>query len=127
MKLAVDVGSGPAERFGFVSSVDNAAAKSELSSIGSMAKKDPLAPLGWYFRNCVIPGAGIGLEGYVLFSIGNLKPLYSQVWPECWGKEATVCDKNWVASVDYLEIVGIMIGQAVVGVSRTTTRPCSYV
>lgn len=27
-----------------------------------------------------------------------------------------VCDTNWVASVDYLEVVGIILGQVVVGI-----------
>ena len=47
----------------FVSVGDTKEAKKELSSIGRMIKKDPLSPVGWYFRNAVIPGAGLGLEG----------------------------------------------------------------
>lgn len=47
----------------FISKVDNKEANKELSSIGRMMKKDPLSPIGWYFRNAVIPGAGLGLEG----------------------------------------------------------------
>ncbi|KAJ6788253.1 hypothetical protein PWT90_02390 [Aphanocladium album] len=104
-----------AQRWTFVSAVDRKAAKEELATIGAMVKKDPLSPLGWYFRHAVIPGAGLGLEGYVLFSIGNLEPLFKQVWPECWGKHQ-VCSTNWVASVTYLEIIGIMVGQVFVGV-----------
>lgn len=53
------------QRVSFVTSTDNAEAKRELSTIGAMMKKDPLSPVGWYFRNAVIPGAGLGLEGYV--------------------------------------------------------------
>jgi hypothetical protein len=104
------------KRIGFVSRVDRQAAAEELRAIGQMMKQDPLSPLSWYFRHAVIPGAGLGLEGYVLFSIGNLEPLFKKVWPECWG-EHQVCGKNWVASVTYLEIIGIMVGQLVVGVS----------
>ncbi|PTB64139.1 MFS general substrate transporter [Trichoderma citrinoviride] len=104
------------ERVKFVSAVDRQAAKEELSTIWAMMKKDPLSPVSWYFRHAVIPGAGLGLEGYVLFSIGNLAPLFSQVWPECWGSKPTVCDANWIASVTYLEVVGIMIGQVIVGI-----------
>lgn len=104
------------QRVKFVSKVDNQAAREELSTIGSMIKEDPLSPVGWYFRNAVIPGAGLGLEGYVLFSIGNLEPLFEKVWPTCW-KTNAVCSKNWVASVTYLEIIGIMVGQVGVGVS----------
>ncbi|CAH0000999.1 unnamed protein product [Clonostachys byssicola] len=103
------------QRLSFVSKVDREAAKEELAAIGSMMKKDPLSPVGWYFRNAVIPGAGLGLEGYVLFSIGNLEPLFEKVWPQCW-KTHEVCTKNWTASVTYMEIIGIMVGQAGVGV-----------
>lgn len=53
------------QRLKFVTGVDNAEAKKELSQIGAMMKKDPLSPVGWYFRNAVLPGAGLGLEGYV--------------------------------------------------------------
>lgn len=105
------------ERLSFVSNVDGRAAAQELATIGSMVKKDPLSPVAWYFRHAVIPGAGLGLEGYVLFSIGNLEPLFKQVWPQCWGTHA-VCSQNWIASVTYLEIIGIMVGQAAVGVGR---------
>jgi hypothetical protein len=105
------------QRYRFVSKVDNDAAKEEAATAWAMFKEDPLSPLSWYFRHAVIPGAGLGLEGYVLFSIGNLEPLFKAVWPDCWGKEPTTCSHNWVASVTYLEIIGIMVGQAVVGVS----------
>lgn len=110
------------QRVKFVSQVDREAAAKELSTIGSMMKKDPLSPLSWYFRHAVIPGAGLGLEGYVLFSIGNLEPLFAKVWPECWGTHQ-VCSKNWLASVTYLEIIGIMVGQVFVGVSLLPTLP----
>ncbi|KAK1970860.1 MFS general substrate transporter [Colletotrichum eremochloae] len=104
------------KRVNFVSKVDRDEALKELRATAAMMKKDPLSPVSWYFRNAVLPGAGLGLEGYVLFSIGNLEPLFAAVWPECWGKSHTVCTQNWVASVTYLEIVGIMIGQAAIGV-----------
>lgn len=51
------------QRIKFVTSVDNAEAKKELSSIGAMMKRDPLSPIGYYMRNMVIPGAGLLLEG----------------------------------------------------------------
>jgi hypothetical protein len=51
------------KRLSFIASVDNAEARKELGAIGRMMKKDPLSPLGWYFRNAVLPGAGLGLEG----------------------------------------------------------------
>lgn len=54
------------------------------------------------------------MRSYVLFSIGNLIPLYSAVWPTCWGSHK-VCDKTWTQSVTYLEVAGIMVGQILVG------------
>ena len=53
------------QRIKFVNKVNNAEAKTELLAIGRMTKKDPLSPVGYYFRNMVIPGMGLLLEGYV--------------------------------------------------------------
>lgn len=104
------------QRVAFVNKVNNAEAAQELKGTWELFKKDPLGPVSWYFRNAVLPGAGLGLEGYVLFSIGNLSPLFSSAWPKCWGSKATECSKNWVAAVTYLEIIGIMFGQTAVGI-----------
>ena len=54
---------GIAKRFKFANKVDSAEARKELSQIGRMVKADPLSPVGWYFRNAVIPGAGLLMEG----------------------------------------------------------------
>lgn len=104
------------KRIAFVNKVQNEETKRELAEIGTMLKADPLSPVSWYFRNAVLPGAGLGLEGYVLFSIGNLEPLFRSTWPTCWGKNPTECSSNWIASVTYLEVIGIMVGQMAVGV-----------
>lgn len=50
-------------RLGFVATTDAAEARSEFSWLGNMFKADPLSPIGYYFRNAVLPGAGLGLEG----------------------------------------------------------------
>ncbi|PSS25175.1 hypothetical protein M430DRAFT_96152 [Amorphotheca resinae ATCC 22711] len=103
------------KRIAFVAKTDNQEALKELRSIGSMMKKDPLSPIGWYLRNAVLPGAGLGLESYVLFSIGNLTPLFQAAWPACW-KSFKVCNEQWVNAVTYLEVVGIIVGQILVGI-----------
>jgi hypothetical protein len=103
------------QRLSFVNRTSNEEAARELGATWASFKKDPLAPVGWYFRNAVLPGAGIGLEGYVLFSIGNLSPLFSATWKSCW-KTYDVCSENWVAAVTYLEVIGIMVGQVLVGI-----------
>jgi hypothetical protein len=115
-----------AQRISFVAKVDGAETRRELNTIGRMIKKDPLSPLGAYTRNMIIPGAGLLLEGYVydcllqpkfsdnqnryvLFSIGNIKPLLQAAFPQCWSKEVT-CNYIWVDALDYLEICGIIVG-----------------
>lgn len=47
----------------FVARNDRNESVRELKTIGRMMKKDPLSPVGAYFRNMVIPGLGLGLEG----------------------------------------------------------------
>ncbi|KAI9669102.1 MAG: hypothetical protein M1831_000694 [Alyxoria varia] len=112
------------KRAAFVNKVDSAEAKKELTSIGRMMKADPLSPVSYYAKNMVLPGAGLLLEGYVLFSIGNIKPLLQKSFPSCWAKSddqkeqgiTPICDSQWIYAIDYLEIVGIIVGQILVGV-----------
>lgn len=52
------------KRIKFVNKVDNAEVKKEFGSFWRMFKNDPLSPVSWYFKNAVLPGAGLGLEGY---------------------------------------------------------------
>ena len=59
------------KRIKFVTNYDNAEAARELSAIGRMMRADPLSPVGYYFRNMVLPGAGLGLEGLVHQSISR--------------------------------------------------------
>ncbi|KAF5876176.1 putative mfs phosphate transporter protein [Botrytis fragariae] len=102
------------DKISFITRTEGADAKKEIKGILAMMKKDPLSPVSWYFSNAVLPGAGLGLEGYVLFSIGNLAPLFSAVWPQCW-KTFEVCSEQWTYAVTYLEIIGIIVGQILVG------------
>lgn len=103
------------KRIAFVTAYDGKEAARELRNIWAMFKRDPLEPFRYYIRNMVIPGAGLGLEGYVLFSIGNIKPLFQSVFKNCWSAAKT-CNAVWIDAVDYMEIVGIIIGQILVGV-----------
>ena len=54
-------------RLKFVLGYDALEVKRELGDIWAMAKRDPLAPFAYYVRNMIIPGAGLGLEGYGSF------------------------------------------------------------
>ncbi|SZF06072.1 unnamed protein product [Blumeria hordei] len=103
------------KQIAFVNHSNNQEAKKEFSSFWRMFKNDPLSPLSWYMKNAVLPGAGLGLEGYVLFSIGNLAPFFKIMWPRCW-KTYEVCNENWIHAVTYLEVAGIIFGQILVGI-----------
>lgn len=55
------------------------------------------------------------MQSYVLFSIGNVKPLFQAAFAACW-KTNKICNKTWIQAVDYLEVCGIIVGQLLVGV-----------
>ncbi|KAF2270558.1 MFS phosphate transporter [Lojkania enalia] len=103
------------QRLKFVAKVDAQESKEETQSILSMFKQDPLSPFRFYLKNMVLPGAGLLLEGYVLFSIGNVRPLLQDTFPRCW-KTFEICNETWTQAIDYLEIVGIIVGQILVGI-----------
>ncbi|KAF3038450.1 hypothetical protein E8E12_001637 [Didymella heteroderae] len=103
------------QRIKFVTNVDKQEHKREFAEFWTTFKSDPLEPMRQYFRNYVIPGAGLGLEGYVLFSIGNVRPLLQASFPQCW-TTFEICNEIWTQAVDYLEICGIIVGQILVGI-----------
>lgn len=105
-----------AQRWKWINNQQNTEARRECALLWATFKRDPLEPIRAYFRTYVVNGLGLFVEGYVLFSIGNLSPLFAAVWPQCWGSKPTECDLTWVQSVTYLEIVGIILGQIIVGV-----------
>ena len=103
------------ERVRWVNQKSNGEASRELKALGAAFKKDPLQPVRDYFSKYVIVGMGLFVEGYTLFSVGNLSSLFEAVWPACW-QTNTICTANEIASLNYLEIIGIIFGQLVVGV-----------
>lgn len=52
-----------ATRVKFVSSYDAKETAREAKTVLAMIKEDPLSPIAYYFKNMVLPGAGLGLEG----------------------------------------------------------------
>ena len=119
------------ERFRFVNRQSNSICREELCHIGRMIKKDPLSVVSSYFGTYAINGMGMFVEGYTLFSVGNIKPLFQNTdaalpgqpnmpaktskFYQCW-KAKTICDEDWQSAIDYLEIVGIIVGQILVGI-----------
>jgi hypothetical protein len=67
------------------------------------------------FHNYVVTGLGFFTEGYTFFSVGNILVLFESVWSSCF-KTYKVCNKTWVETINYLEIVGIMFGQIAVDI-----------
>lgn len=87
----------------------------EFGVVWRMFKSDPLKPFSTYFRNYVVTGLGFFTEGYVLFSVGNILTLFEVVWESCF-KTYEACSKTWVHTINYLEIVGIIVGQIMIGI-----------
>ncbi|KAF8316129.1 MFS general substrate transporter [Clavulina sp. PMI_390] len=103
------------ERRAWVWAQNRAEGARERALVWDMFKKDPLAPLGAYWRLYCMTGLGIFVEGFTLFSIGNVQSLFSAAFPTCW-KTFKDCDVQWTYAVSYLEIIGIICGQILVGI-----------
>ena len=54
---------GYMDRVKFVLRLDGDEFRKEIHWVWEMFKNDPLSPVSYYFRNMVVPGAGLGLEG----------------------------------------------------------------
>ena len=102
------------EQAKWIAEQNNAEAAREFGQIWQAFKADPLKPFSLYFHNYAVTGLGFFTEGYTLFSVGNILSLFEAVWPTCF-KDYNVCNMVWVQSIDYLEIVGILLGQITVG------------
>jgi hypothetical protein len=61
---------------------------------------------------------------YVLFSIGNVKPLFQAAFKSCW-KDHSICNTQWLNAIEYLEIIGIIVGQILVGILGDWYGPSS--
>lgn len=81
-------------------------AQREVEDIKEMAQQTWLGPVTYYLRNYAVSGVGFLTEGYVLFSIGNILPLFKSTYPDCW-ETYSVCDQKVVKAIKYVEIVGV--------------------
>ncbi|KAL6777660.1 PTA1A [Auxenochlorella protothecoides x Auxenochlorella symbiontica] len=61
-----------------------------------------------------VPGLGMYSEAYFVFAIGNLKPIFKALYPECWVTFQT-CSPNLSDSINYSQISGIIAGQLIIG------------
>ena len=81
------------QRVSWVNKQSNDEARRELRVLAAEFKKNPAQPFLDYFTRYVITGMGLFVEGYTLFSVGNIKNLLQAVWPQCW-KTYQVCTEN---------------------------------
>ncbi|KAK5947812.1 hypothetical protein OHC33_011153 [Knufia fluminis] len=86
----------------------------EAGVVWQLFKENPLKPLITYMKNYAVSGIGFFAEGYVLFSVGNIMPLFKSLYPECWA-DHIVCDNEMIKAIKYMEILGIICGQLLVG------------
>jgi MFS family permease len=69
----------------------------------------------WWMSWC-IPGMGMFAEAYILFAIGNIKPLLKIMYPNCWGSARPAdCNTKAVEEIETIEICGIVCGMLIIG------------
>ena len=102
------------EQAKWIAEKNNAEAAREFGQVWQTFKTDPLKPLSLYFHDYAVTSLVFFTEGYTLFSVGNILSLFEAVWPACF-KDYKVCNIVWVQSIDYLEIVDILLGQITIG------------
>jgi len=66
------------------------------------------------FRENVWPGLGLFAADFLLFSTMNLKPLWNEAYPECFGYYAQ-CSRSLVRSLTFTGIWGLIVGMVVIG------------
>jgi len=60
--------------------------------------------------------ARLFVEDYKLIWVGNMESVFQAVWPQCWKKLPSLpCKLGFCRIIDYLEIVGIILGHVVIG------------
>ncbi|KAK9795893.1 hypothetical protein WJX73_010315 [Symbiochloris irregularis] len=67
-----------------------------------------------WVKGWAIPGLGMFCEAYFIFSIGNIKPFFSYMYPACY-KTHTECSENLTRGADYSQIIGIICGMIGLG------------
>ena len=67
-------------------------ASREIASVWNTFRRDPLQPARDYWRNYIMTGIGLFIEGYVIFSISNNTVLFQHTYYDCW-KSFTACNK----------------------------------
>ena len=51
-----------------------------------------------------------------LMIIREIKLIMTIAYGSCWGSTPKICNETWVQATAYLEVIGIIIGQVLVGI-----------
>ena len=54
------------QKVSFVLNVDKTEIAKEWAATKALFKRSKFGPVAWYFNNGILPGAGLGLEGFVV-------------------------------------------------------------
>ena len=80
-------------------------------------KDGPYKTLRHWLYNSAWPGMGLFGESYMLFSIGTLKPIWEELFPDCFQDE---CPSRLLYSLTYSVVLGVITGMIVVGYLANT-------
>lgn len=62
----------------------------------------------------LLAGLGMFCESYFIFSIGNVGPLFTQEYPDCYA-DFKRCTQSLVNAQTYIQIIGIIVGMFTLG------------
>lgn len=54
------------------------------STVSEPVTRSPVIQLCQWIASFAIPGIGMFMEAYFIFSVGNVKPIWEQQYPQCW-------------------------------------------
>jgi MFS family permease len=86
---------------------------------GSSATLTLSALFSKWLGECAWPGMGLFSESYLLFSVGTLKPIWEQLFPNCFNGEE--CAPRVLHSLTYSVVMGVIVGMILVGCRANKT------
>ena len=66
-----------------------------------------------WFNECAWHGMGLFGESYLIFSIGTLKPIWQELFPDCF--DGIDCSGPLLQSLTYSVVLGVILGMLVIG------------
>ncbi|BDA46848.1 Glycerophosphoinositol permease 1 [Coccomyxa sp. Obi] len=93
------------------------AVKSEAQNNASVVlppERGRLTRFGRWVWSWAVPGLGMFNESYYIFSVGNVKPIWTEQYPECW-KEGVGCSQSFLHALNYSQVAGLCAGMIALG------------